>query len=158
MAKRRRYTDKFKAGAVVMVESEGYPGDKYALGRVADKLKINKRTLRRWVENDTGAPDDEIVTQEKNGIIDLIDAEIEAAFKEMPSARGEASYRDLVIGTATLIDKKQLLIGEPTERTENTHDIDGVIDIRTDIQRRLARISASHSSSDVSGQPDADAT
>ena len=88
MAKRRTYTDKFKAGAVVMVESEGYPNDKYALGRVASKLNINKRTLRRWVENDTGAPSDEIVTQEKNGIIDLIDAEIEAAFKEMPNARG----------------------------------------------------------------------
>jgi transposase-like protein len=158
MAKRRRYTDKFKAGAVVMVESEGYPGDPFALARVADRLNINKRTLRRWVENDTGAPDDEIVTQEKNGIVELIDAEIQLAFKEMNKARSDASYRDLVIGAATLLDKKQLLIGEPTERTENIHDVDGVIDIRTDIQRKLARIADSGETSRVSEQSDADAT
>lgn len=154
MAKRKHYTDKFKAGAVVMVESEGYPDDKYALGRVAAQLNVNKRTLRRWVDGESGAPSDKLVTQEKKGIVDLIDAEIEAAFKEMPNARGEANYRDLVIGTATLIDKKQLLIGEPTQITDNSHDINGAIDIRTDIQRQLARIAAASSAGGVSEQSD----
>lgn len=132
-----------------MVASEGYPADKYALGRVAEKLKINKRTLRRWVDGDSGAPSDKIVNQEKIGLIDLIDDEIRAAFKEMHTAREDASYRDLVIGAATLLDKKQLLTGEPTERTENTHDITGDLDIRTDIQRRLARIAEAAGSESV---------
>ena len=158
MAKRRTYTDKFKAGAVVMVESEGYPGDKYALGRVANKLGIHARTLRSWVKGQTGAPTDEMIQHEKKGIVDLIDAEVEAAFKQMPLAREDASYRDLVIGAATLLDKKQLLTGEPTQITENTHDVNGVIDIRADIQRKLARIADTRDPGRVSEQLDGDAT
>ena len=124
MAKRRIYSDKFKAGAVVMVESEGYPDDKFALQRVADNLKINVRTLRRWVNNDTGAPPDKIVQQEKSGLIDLIEDEIRAGFKEMNSARQDASYRDIGTVIGILFDKAQLLRGKPTTINEEIEQID----------------------------------
>lgn len=148
-----RYTDKFKAGAVVLAQSEGYPDNPFALQMVADHLSVPVRTLRRWVKGDSGAPPDKLVQQEKTGMVELIDDEIRAAFSEMHNARSDASYRDLVIGAATLLDKKQLLTGEPTERTENTHDVNGVLDVRTNIQRKLARITDTRDTDGISGQP-----
>ena len=131
MAKRRNYTDKFKAGAIAMLESEGYPTDAYALERVAQQVKVPTRTLRRWYKGETGAPTDEIVQETKKALSDLIETEIRAALGELPNARPDASYRDIVTGIGILVDKKQLLDGGATSRDEHLGTISLVEVVRT---------------------------
>lgn len=140
MAKHNRYDDKFKASAVVLLESEGYPDDKYAISRVASHLGIPGRTLRRWANGQEGAPPDNAVSVEKKLLEDVIDDEIHAAFKAMSQVREDASYRDLVIGAATLIDKKQLITGGATERTEAKVDYDAGDNLREAILSSVSRI------------------
>lgn len=115
---RRRYDDKFRAGAVVTLQAAGYPGKDGALTQVAGHLGIPRETLRRWaIEKNNPAPP-ELVTEKKAELKDLLDAEIRAALGEMPEARIEASYRDLGTVLGILIDKKQLLDGKPTDRLD----------------------------------------
>lgn len=121
--KRKKYTDKFKAGAITLLQSEGYPDDPYALKKVAKKIGVPDRTLRRWHNGENGHPPDDIVRETKKELIDLFDDEIRDVMKELPSARPEAPYKDLVMGVAILVDKKQLLGGQPTDRTDNTHTL-----------------------------------
>jgi hypothetical protein len=137
LAKRRTYSDKFKAGAILMLETKGYPTNEYALSEVGKHLGVHPRTLRRWVTGGIGAPPDSLVIEQKKGFTDLIDDEIREAFKTMAAARPDASYRDLVIGAATLFDKLQLLQGNPTERIESTLTVH-------DSREQLARLIDRH--------------
>ena len=132
--KRRRYSDKFKAGALTLLASEKYPEDRYALQRVADHLGIPNRTLFRWFNGDNGEPPADLVTETKRELADLFEEEIRAVIKELPQARPDAGYRDLVMGAAILTDKIQLLRGKPTERIAT--------DDATSNERRLAELVA----------------
>lgn len=123
MAKRRHYSDKFKAGAIVMLQSEGYPDDARAVARVASKLDVPGRTLRRWFKGEYGTPPDEIVQDSKKELSDLFESEIRAIMDALPSAREDASYRDLVTGAAILTDKRELLRGKPTDRMQVLDDL-----------------------------------
>jgi len=115
---RRRYTDKFRASAVVMLEAAGYaPGENNgALQRVSDHLKVPASTLSGWFSERRNAPPPELVLETREQLSDVIRAEVAAIFREMPKARGEADYRTLATAAGILVDKLQLLRGEPTDR------------------------------------------
>lgn len=115
---RRRYDDKFRASAVVMLEAAGYPNKKGALDQVAKRLGVPHPTLHRWMNEKNNPAPFELVQEKRVELKDLLQAEIEAALGEMPSARIEASYRDLGTVLGILIDKKQLLEGKPTDRLD----------------------------------------
>lgn len=117
MAKRRRYDDEFRASAVVMLESAGYPEGEGALTRIANHLKMPRETLRRWALAKNNPPPPKLVTEKRLDLATLLRREIEAALEDMPDARQDAGYRDLGTVAAILIDKLQLLEGKPTERT-----------------------------------------
>lgn len=117
--KRRRYDDKFRASAVVMLEAAGYPDSKGALTMVAHELKTPMATLHRWFREKQNPPPSDLVNEKRGNVIDWIKAEIAAIFDEMPNARPDASFRDLGTVLGILLDKKQLLEGQPTERVEN---------------------------------------
>ena len=118
MAKRKRYDDKFRASAVVMLEAAGYPDKAGALASTAKHLGVPHNTLRNWFHGvHNPAPSD--IRQEKRGeLSDLLRNEIDAALGAMDGARPDASYRDLGTVTGILIDKLQLITGKPTERNE----------------------------------------
>lgn len=158
MGKQQNYTDQFKAGAIIMLESQGYPHNDHALAIVGKHLGVHPRTLKRWATGDSGAPPDKLVQDTKKGFTDLIEDEIRDAFRAMAGARGDASYRDLVIGAATLFDKLQLLLGNPTDRTEVdvTHGISD--DLQSEVLGKLRRIAASGSADGVYRQSDDGAT
>lgn len=130
MAKRKTYSDKFKAGAIVLLQSEGYPQNAYALQLVADKVKVPGRTLRRWFNGENGQPPVDVVTESKKELADLFETEIRAIMDSLPSVREEASYKDRVMSAAILTDKRQLLTGGPTTRGEHTGAGGGAIEQR----------------------------
>lgn len=117
MAQRPRYDDDFRAGAVLMVEAEGYPQNKGAIARVAAHLHLHERTLRRWVKGDSNPPPGNIVHIKKLDMRAALQSEIQSILAEMTKARGDASYRDLGTVLGIIFDKLQLLNGEPTEST-----------------------------------------
>lgn len=118
MSKRKRYTDDFRASAVLMLEAAGYPEQRGALTSVAERVRVPARTLSRWFNKEQNPAPDNLVTEKKFDLIQAIRDEIQHAIGDMPEARPDASYRDLTTSVAILIDKLQLLEGKPTERTE----------------------------------------
>lgn len=123
--KRRRYDDKFRTNAVLMLEAAGYPDQKGALTRVANNLKMPPTTLAGWA-NGQNEPPAELRCEKKADVIEFIKKEIPQVFREMGDARQDASYRDLMVGMGILVDKWLILSGDATERHEIRveHDID----------------------------------
>lgn len=119
-----RYTDDYRASAVVMLRSEGYPEQKGALTRISRYLKVPHSTLLRWYHAKSNPPPSEIVQIKKEQIIELLLGEAYGALKEMKDARLDADYRELATAAAILIDKWQLLEGKPTERHDHTHTVE----------------------------------
>lgn len=142
MAKRRRYSDDERAMFIAMLDKEGYPDTLGALKKVSDFAGIHTNVLRRWWKGTQNPPPTELVTQKKEEINERLRQVVHKIIDVLPDAIEEASPRDLFTGLGIAIDKLQLVSGEPTERTANTHDITGSIDIREDIQRRLGRIAS----------------
>lgn len=126
VAKRKAYSDKFKAGALIMLESEGYPQDRYAMQRVAKRLNVPNRTLRQWAYTQNGEEFAELCQEQKKSLTTLIEDEIRAAFEALGMARPEAGYRDLTTSIAIFIDKMQLLSGKPTERSQQQINVSGL--------------------------------
>jgi transposase-like protein len=117
VSKRPRYDDKFRASAVVMLEAAGFPDRKGALSHVSKHLGVPIPTLTRWVTGAQNPAPNDLVTKNRIELTDLLDTEIAAAFEAAKSVRGDASYRDLMTGIGILVDKRQLLRGEPTQTT-----------------------------------------
>lgn len=101
-----------------MLEAQGYPNKKGALSAVAKHLGVPRSTLRGWHTAQNNPPPSEIRREKRGDLAALIESELDSIFDEMPNARQDASYRDLATAAGILIDKKQLLSGEPTERAE----------------------------------------
>lgn len=116
---RRRYDDKFRASAVVMLEAAGYPDKKGALEQTTKACKVPESTLRGWYNETHNPPPAKLRAEKRLEIADIIRNEIYAALGAAPDARPEASYRDLITGAAILVDKLQLLQGKPTGIVEN---------------------------------------
>jgi len=117
VARTPRYSDDYRASAVLMVEAEGYPANKGAVARVAAHLHLQERTLRRWVTGESNPPPDKAVQIKKLDLRTAITGELESIFLEMGKARADASYKDLATAAGIFFDKLQLLNGEPTQTT-----------------------------------------
>lgn len=121
--KRPTYDDQFRASAVVMLESQGYPGTPGALTAVAKHLKVPERTLSRWFNKEQNPPPDHLVKEKRGDLVEGIRDEIEAILLQMKSERVNAEYKDLGWTFAVFVDKLQLLTGKATERAEvNVND------------------------------------
>lgn len=110
-----RYTDKFRANSVVMLEANGYPDDEYALSKTASYLNIPRMTLYRWYKRRNAAPPIELVTDRKKDLSALLENEIRGILDEMLDARQDADYREMGTVLGILFDKLQLLNNKPTE-------------------------------------------
>lgn len=138
MAKRKRYSDKFRASAVVMLEGAGYPDEKGALTRISEHLSVPQATLHRWFHEKQNPPPSELVNEKKDELANLLDAEIRNALMEMNTARETATYRDLGTVLGILVDKKQLITGKPTSRSESTGKDGGPIELRHTLLSELS--------------------
>lgn len=117
MTQRGHYDDKFRAGAVVMLKAAGYPENKYKLQEVADHLGVPSRTLRRWHNGENGAPPDDVVQETKKDLAsrleELAHKLIDAALNDLENT--DATLQQINTSLGIVLDKRQLLIGKPTE-------------------------------------------
>lgn len=116
---RRRYDDKFRANAVIMLEAAGYPTRDGALSQVSQNLGVPATTLHGWAREKHNPVPADVRTEKKGEIADLLRAEIQAALGAAENARPDANYRDLMTGIGIMVDKLQLLNNEPTENVNN---------------------------------------
>jgi hypothetical protein len=123
-----RYSDEFRASAVVMLEANGYPDKKGVMHHISKQLQVPRRTLRRWYHRSFEPPADNLVTQKKETLKELLEFELRGIFNELPDARQDADYRELATAAGIFIDKLTLLGGGPTSREER--------DVRITIERR----------------------
>jgi len=118
MGKRKRYTDDFRASAVLMLEAAGYPDRDGSLTAVSNRLNVPMSTLRRWFLGTSNPPPANIGNEKRFDMRQAIQDELAEIFKEMGNARQEATYRDLGWVAGVLFDKRQILDGQPTWRVE----------------------------------------
>ena len=119
MTKYRRYDDEFQASAVLMLEAAGYPADKYAIGRVAGRLKMPQSTLRKWFNNSRIQPHTKVREKKRRDIVAdlkyLLGLHIDAAERVVEDS---GDLRAIDTGIGILVDKIQLLSGGATWRGE----------------------------------------
>ncbi len=109
------YDDQFRASAVCMLQSQGYPENAGALSIVARHLKLPGRTLRRWFNGENNPPPDNLVQGKKEDLKTLFINEIYEILKVLPDHREDATYQQLTTSLAIFFDKVRLLEGLPTE-------------------------------------------
>ena len=147
MRPRKRYDDKFRASAVVMLEAAGYPDKKGALSLVGRNLSVPISTLRGWYNATRNPAPAELRNEKEIDFTIALRKEVGAALGEMDNARQDASYKDLATTIGILIDKLQLLEGKATERIEhftNEERIDRVNAILDTARDRQSRQAISH--------------
>lgn len=119
MTSRWRYTDDFRANAVLMLEAAGYTGNgdskPGSLMSVSDRLKVPHSTLRRWFIKSNNPAPTELVQHKKIDFTEAIQDEMNEILAEMGSARGDAAYHHLATAFGILFDKHQLLTGGATD-------------------------------------------
>lgn len=145
MSKRKRYTDEFRASAVLMLEAAGYPDKEGALVKVARHLKMPHSTLSRWARSKNNPPPSELVQNKKIDLVASIKEEISHVFDEFGKTRQDAEYKELATAFGIFVDKLQLLEGKPTSITENT-----IKDDRDRILANLAEKSGGYVTRDAS--------
>lgn len=112
--KRKRYSDDFRASAVLMLAAAGYPQQEGALKAVSNKLNVPHPTLHRWYHRKQNPPPSDLVHKKKR---DLLKDITELLFKHIDAA-GEtletAEHNHVMTGLGILFDKRQLLENKPT--------------------------------------------
>lgn len=124
----RRYDDKFRANAVVILEAAGYPDREGALSHTANHLGVPLNTLKGWFTAKNNPPPAKLRNKKRLELTELLRNELHSIFDELPRARPDASYRDLGTVAAIFVDKLQILEGKPTWIVEITNLLkDGTI-------------------------------
>lgn len=116
---RRRYDDKFRASAVVMLEAAGYPDKEGALMTVARHLGMPHNTLRNWYHAERNPPPSELRQDIKKSLSEMLEDIAYKLIEAMPGKVLDASLQQTATSMAIAIDKMQLLSGKPTDIVEN---------------------------------------
>lgn len=114
MTKRKRYSDKYRATALALLEASGYPEKAGGLVRTAKHLKIPESTLRGWWNGNRNPPPAELRVEKRIDLVQAIRGELVEVFNAMPNVRADATYKDLATATGIFVDKLQILQNKPT--------------------------------------------
>lgn len=128
---RKQWTDQDKATALAALDANN--GN---VNRTAKQLHIAESTLRSWT-NGRGTNSDVAVLHEvkKGELADRLEEIAHRILNTLPDKLKDANVQQLATALGIVLDKKQLLEGKPTERTET-------IDTTLDNDERLKRINS----------------
>ncbi len=133
-----KFDDNYRASVVVMLQTEGYPNDQYAIGRVHDYLKQKspyptKSTLKNWFLGDSNPPPSKILDDKKG---DMVEALKSLTWKLLDHATKEETISEMsgqqaITSAGILIDKTRLLLEKPTEISKSDVTLNTPIIIKT---------------------------
>jgi transposase-like protein len=116
MTKRQpKYTDKFRAGAVVMLMAAGWPDVKGAQSKVAKHLGVPRQTLMRWANEENNPAPPQLVQEKRMDMIQRLEDIRHLLLDEAEKAIPDAPLNHLLTGYGILTDKQRLLTGESTD-------------------------------------------
>lgn len=117
MAKRRRYTDKFRADAIALLEGAGYPDREGALADTARHIGVPAQTLHRWARGKNNPPPPELVIEKKGDLADELESIVWLMTGHLKNEDtiGDMTGQQTATSIGILIDKIRLLRGLPTE-------------------------------------------
>lgn len=116
-----KYTDKFRASAVVMLMAAGWPDVKGAQSKVAKHLGVPRQTLIRWAEAEQNPPPPQLVQEKAAAALERFEHIVLMAQQRTidalsdPDQADEVSAKDAMWIASVGIDKLRLLRGESTE-------------------------------------------
>lgn len=119
MGKRQRYTDQFRAAAIVALTTAGYPDREGSLIQVSRDLDVPSATLHRWFHSKSNPPPSEIVIYQKRELHEILRDLAYKIAESIPNAMEGANIQQLSTSLGIVIDKMQLLDKQPTERVEH---------------------------------------
>ena len=133
---------------LLQLEVLNYPENEHALSEVVKRKGAPSRpTLRRWWKQKNQPHIDKLVQHKKRDFVEelknLLGLHIDAAVE---AVKGSEDIRAIDTGIGILVDKLQLLSGEPTERQEVN-----VADHRERILARVAEKSSQYAAESISG-------
>ena len=116
----RKFTEDEIAMFLLQLEVLNYPENEHALSEVVKRKGAPSRpTLRRWWKQKNQPHIDKLVQHKKRDFVEelknLLGLHIDAAVE---AVKGSEDIRAIDTGIGILVDKLQLLQGEPTERTD----------------------------------------
>src|SRR3972149_7578275 len=106
--KYQKHDDQFRASAVCMLESQGYPDAEGALAIVAKHLKVSQSTLRGWFRGTSNPPPANIRAEKRDDFKTAFTNEIYEILKVLPDHREDATYQQLTTSPAIFFDKVRL--------------------------------------------------
>lgn len=114
--KRKQYSDKFRAGIVAMLQSEGYPVTKGALVTVSKYCGVPSMTISRWFKATQNPAPNELVTEKKEELADLFEnaARVYIRHAVTPDVVEQVAGQAAMTAAGIAVDKMQLLRGLPT--------------------------------------------
>lgn len=133
-----KFDDEYRASVVVMLQSEGYPQDEFALGRVHNYLKQKspyptKTSLKNWFDGKHNPPPSKVLDDKKGDMVEALKALtwqlIEHATKEDTVA--EMTGQSAITSIGILIDKTRLLLDKPTEINKSDVTVNTPIILKT---------------------------
>ena len=113
--KRPRYTDEFRANAILMLLAQGWPDKKGAQSTVAKHLGVPRPTLVRWAKREQNPPPDEIVHIKRQDMVQRLEYLRHLLLDEAQNAIEDAPLNHLLTGYGILTDKQRLITGQSTE-------------------------------------------
>lgn len=149
-----KFDDNYRAATVVMLQAEGYPDNPLALGKVHNYLAKKapyptKTTLSNWFRGLHNAPPSNVLDIKKDNMTEalygLLGKLVSHANKD--ETIGDMSGQAAVTSIGILIDKLQLLEGNPTEITKNSN-----LNINASWEELFKRENDSNSTSSDTGE------
>jgi hypothetical protein len=112
-----------------MLEAAGWPNKKGALHETAARLGLHDITLSRWARRQQNPAPDILVNEKKLELSDIVDFIFRGFASEIMARVAHGDLIDeqtstLLTGFGIGFDKKQLLTGGPTGRTDHTVEIE----------------------------------
>jgi hypothetical protein len=141
--KRKRYTDEFRASAVLMLEAAGYPDQVGALTRVSAHLNVPHPTLIRWFRGQSNPPPYEIVQDKKRDFLAQLRAIRGLAADKIIAGIDDYDPRDLTGLLKISAELSQLFEGKPTAINEER---------TTDARSKLNDLISRHAPRDEAGE------
>ena len=129
---KNKFTDEEKASAVLMLEVAGYPNRKGALAQTERETGIHESTLRTWYNGTHGAPPANIYAKKKDDLRDKLQSAANKLVDHLIEISDMGDTRETATALGIVIDKLQLISGEPTENTNQHVVIEYVEDIVTE--------------------------
>lgn len=115
-----KFSDEQRGMFLLQLEVLDYPKNEHALLEITKRPGApSRKTLRRWWNERHVSPGGNIAQHKKGDLVealkDLLHMHIDAA---MDAVQGSEDIRALDVGIGILVDKIQLLTGQPTWRGE----------------------------------------